>query len=55
MPFQREHIHVDATTTDGVNHTMLIGNATTPFALKVALQRLRLAHPAEWMLLNILQ
>ena len=55
MPFQREHIHVYATTTDGVHHAMLVGDTAAPFALKIALQRFRFAHSAKRMLLDILQ
>ena len=36
MTLQRKDIYVNATTTDGVNHAVLIGNAATPLALKIA-------------------
>ena len=38
MPFQREHIHVNTTTTDGVHHAMLVGDTAAPFALTVRFQ-----------------
>jgi len=55
MALQREDINVYATTTDRVNHAVLIGNATTPFALKVAFQRFWLAQSRERMLFYVLQ
>ena len=55
MTFHREDIYIDSSTADGIDHTMLIGNATTPFALKIALQWLGLAKSSERMQLNILQ
>ena len=55
MTLQRKDIDIYAATADRVNHTVLIGDATTPFALKVSLQRLWLAQSREWMLFNVLQ
>ena len=55
MTLQRKDIDIYAATADRVNHAMLIGNATTPFALKIALQRLWLAQSREWVLLNVLK
>ncbi len=55
MTFQRKDIYIDATTANGVDHAVLIGNAATPFALKIALQGLWLAKSSERMQLNIFQ
>jgi len=35
MTLHRKNIDVDTTTTDGINHMVLIRDATTPFALKI--------------------
>ena len=35
MTLHRKNIDVDTTTTNGINHTVLIRDATTPFALKI--------------------
>ena len=55
MTFQRKDIDIYAATADRVNHTVLIGDATTPFALEIALQRFGLSQSREWMLLNVFQ
>lgn len=55
MSLQRENIHVNSATTDGVDHTMLVGNATTPFALKISLQWFRFAKSCKRVFLDILQ
>ena len=53
MPFQRKDIHIDAPTTDGIYHAVLIGDSTAPFSLEVTLQRLRLTKTGKWMLFNV--
>ena len=53
MSFQREHIHVDHAAADGIHHSVLFGNAAAPFALQVALQRLRLAKARKRVLLDV--
>ena len=55
MAFQGEDIYINTTTADGINHAMFISNATTPFALKIALQGFWFTKTCERMLLNILK
>jgi len=55
MTLQRKNIHIDATTTDRVNHAVLIGNVATPFALKITFQGFGFAKSCERVQLNILQ
>lgn len=53
MAFQRENIDVNLTTTNGVNHTVFVSNATAPFPLEIALQWFRLTQTCKWMLLYV--
>lgn len=55
MPFQRKNIHIDATTTDRIDHAVLIGDTAAPFALKISLQGFRLTHTSKRMLLYVFQ
>ena len=55
MTLQRKDKHIDATTTDGVNHAVLIGDAATPFSSKIPLHGFGLTLACKRMLLNVLQ
>lgn len=55
MTLHRKNIDVDTTTTNGINHTVLIRDATTPFALKITLQRLWLTKSRKGVQLNVFQ
>ncbi len=48
-----KNINVDSPTTDGIDHTMLIGDAATPLSLVVSFQWLWLSYACKGVLLDI--